>query len=55
MILVDEHPLTLKDMSIDTPYFYGVGLSNIPLIESRTWRGFFTVHAGIGGAQKVGT
>lgn len=26
VILVDEHPQALKDMSIDAPYFYGAGL-----------------------------
>lgn len=26
VILVDEHPQTLKDMSVDAPYFYGSGL-----------------------------
>lgn len=26
VILVDEHPQALKDMSVDAPYFYGAGL-----------------------------
>lgn len=26
VVLVDEHPQALKDMSIDAPYFYGAGL-----------------------------